>query len=98
MAKSAGRGAAALSGASLALRGLNFLGQVVLGAILIDRDFGLFAIANSVAGFILVLRDGGMQTLIVQRGASEYEELEGPAFWLGLVFNSLAGVLLAVAA
>src|SRR5437773_3384583 len=98
MAQSVGRGAAALSGATAATRGLSFLSQVVLGAVLVDRDFGLFAIANSIAGFIMALRDGGMQTLIIQRGTADYEELEGPAFWLGLVFNTLAGVLLAVVA
>jgi len=94
LGSSAGRAATLLMAATLATRLLNFIGQIVLGAILLHEDFGLFAIANSVAGFIMVLRDGGMQTLIVQRGDRAYDELEGPGFWLGFAFNVAAGALL----
>jgi len=98
LGSSAGRAAVMLMAAALAMRLLNFVGQIVLGAILFHEDFGLFAIANSVAGFIMVLRDGGMQTLIVQRGERAYDELEGPGFWLGFAFNLGAGLLLAALA
>jgi O-antigen/teichoic acid export membrane protein len=98
LGRSVGHGAATLMGASLVMRALNFLGQIVLGAMLLDQDFGLFAIANSVAAFVLVLQDGGMSTLVVQRGEKAYEEIEGSAFWLGLAFNLAAGGILAALA
>lgn len=98
MSRVAVSGAATLVAASLAMRALNLVGQVVLGAILLDEDFGLFAIATSIAAFVLILQDGGMQTLLVQRGGEAYQDLEGPAFWLGTLFNLAAGALLAALA
>jgi PST family polysaccharide transporter len=95
---SVGRGVTALMTASLLLRMLNFASQAVLGALLFDKDFGIFAIANSVSAFVVVLQDGGLRTLIVQRGDDEYEKLEGPAFWLALVFNVGAAAVLAALA
>lgn len=98
LGRAAGRGATTLMAASLAMRALNFVGQIVLGTLLLDQDFGLFAIASSIAAFVLVLQDGGMQTLVVQRGAGAYDDLEGPAFWLSVVFNMAAAALLALLA
>jgi O-antigen/teichoic acid export membrane protein len=98
LGKSAGRGAAALTFSLLVTRLLNFASQIVLGTLLFKEDFGLYAIANSVAAFVIVLQDGGLRTLIVQRGEKEYEELEGPGFWLGFLFNFGAAILLALIA
>ncbi|MDX2146917.1 MAG: oligosaccharide flippase family protein [Planctomycetota bacterium] len=79
-------------------KGAAFISQVVLGAMLLSEDFGLFFIAFSVAGFAQVLRDGGVREVLVQRGPDTYTALVGPVFWLALAMNLVAGGLLALSA
>jgi PST family polysaccharide transporter len=78
-------------------RVITFVGQVLLGRLLTDRDFGLFAIALSVASFMQVFKDGGLRQLLIQRGRGEYQRLLGPVFWMMAVFALGSAGLLAAA-
>ncbi len=72
-----------------------FLAQVVLGWILTAEDFGVFAIAASVIGFIKVFHDGGVPQVLVQRGEEEFKRLQGAAFWIAMTISLMAGIVLA---
>lgn len=72
--------------------------QVVLGWLLLDTDFGVFAAASSIAGFLNLLRDGGTNYLLIQRGVARYERLAGALFWMGMTVSVLSSILLVLAA
>jgi len=78
-------------------RGASFAAQIVLGWLLSQRDFGVFALAMSVAALAGALRDGGVRQLLIQKQA-DYDNLLGPMFWMALAFNTLTGVVLAALA
>ena len=78
-------------------RGASFGAQIVLGWLLTERDFGIFALAMSIYALASALRDGGVRQLLIQRHA-HYDRLLGPMFWMALAFNTLTGVVLAMAA
>jgi O-antigen/teichoic acid export membrane protein len=78
-------------------RGASFAAQIVLGWLLTQRDFGIFALAASIAALAGALRDGGVRQLLIQQHA-EYDRLLGPMFWMALAFNTLTGLLLATTA
>lgn len=96
--RSVGHGFSWLSFSLLIGKTLAFISQVALGKLLLDEDFGIFAIAMSVAAFVKVFQDGGVAQLLIQRGPDGYRWLAGPAFWMGMFFSILAGGLLALAA
>jgi PST family polysaccharide transporter len=79
-------------------KAFSFAAQIVLGILLLDKDFGIFAIATSVATFAKVFHDGGIAQLLIQRGPEKFRELGGPGFWMGLCFSLIAGAILAAAA
>ena len=74
-------------------RGASFGAQIVLGWLLTERDFGLFALAMSIYALSGALRDGGVRQLLIQQHA-HYDRLLGPMFWLALALNTLTGVVL----
>lgn len=65
----------------------SFAAQIVLGTILLDEQFGIYAIALSVASFVRVFRDGGVQDVLVKRGDIYFQKFAGPAFWLATSFS-----------
>lgn len=75
----------------------SFGAQIVLGWLLSKEDFGIYALAISMAAFGSLLRDAGVRQILISR-QKEYAALLGPVFWMALAFNTVAGVLLAVAA
>lgn len=81
--------------ATLASRAASFVAQIVLGRLLLADDFGVFAIAVSFATVVMVLRDGGMRELLVQRGSVEGRALVGQMFWIAMAFNVALGVVIA---
>jgi O-antigen/teichoic acid export membrane protein len=79
-------------------KGASFFAQIVLGYLLTSSDWGTYAIAISVAAFVMTFRDGGVRELLVHRGAADYESLRGPVFWLALLINvGIAAVLALIA-
>ena len=93
-----GRGMSWAAAGTVWTKGLSFVAQVTLGYLLTRDDWGVYAIAISIAAFVTVFRDGGVRELLVQRGQKDYEALRGPVFWMALSINaSIAGVLAAIA-
>ena len=95
LGKTAGQGFSWLTLSTVVGKILNFLTQLVLGAILLDEEFGIYAIAASVANFLRVLNDGGVAQILVQRGENQFSRLSGPAFWIAMCFSLVTGSLLA---
>jgi O-antigen/teichoic acid export membrane protein len=72
---------------------LGFIAQMVMGWLISQDDFALYAIAISVSSFTVLLSDAGVRNLLIQRHR-EYDHLEGTVFWLSLALNASAcGVL-----
>jgi len=98
LGKATGSGFSWLSLSLASGRVFSFVSLLVLGHLLLDEDFGVFAIATSVAAFLQCFRDGGVQRVLVQNGKDNYARLCGPAFWIGFWFSATAGCLLAAVA
>lgn len=98
LGKEAGRGFSWLSLSLVVGRAFSFVAQLILGYLLVDKDFGIFAVAMSVASFIQCLRDGGVQKVLVHNGEANYRRLHGPAFWIGFWFSTTAMLVLATVA
>ncbi|HVZ93247.1 MAG TPA: oligosaccharide flippase family protein [Phycisphaerales bacterium] len=77
---------------------LSFFAQIVLGWLLLDDDFGAYAIGLSVVSFLGVFRAGGARELMIQGGAKNYDELAGPLFWMAVAFDVGSGILIGGAA
>lgn len=77
---------------------MSFGAVAVLGWLLDSRDFGLYAMAFSIAAFVQFFRDGGVVQLLVQRGHAEYNKLLGPVFWMALAFNAATAIVLSIIA
>lgn len=75
-------------------KALGFSAQVAVGWFLSQHDFALYAIAISVSAFTALFGDSGLRNFLIQRH-SDYDQLEGPVFWLSLTLNSCAAVVLA---
>jgi PST family polysaccharide transporter len=71
---------------------LNFGVAVVLARLLSPEDFGLFAIAFAVTGFLEFAKDGGMVVPVIQSESLSSEQLD-TLFW----FNSGVGLLVTLA-
>lgn len=78
-------------------RGVGLAAQIVLGLLLSDHDFGVYAIAIGVSSVLTVLRDGGARQLLISR-PKEHAQLLAPVFWIAVAFALGTGALLALTA
>ncbi len=74
-------------------RAASLAATIVLGRLLDDHAWGIYALAMSVAAIAGTFRDGGVRHLLLQR-QKEYETLVGPVFWLALAFNTGVALVL----
>lgn len=72
--------------------------QLFLGWWLLPEHFAKFAIATTVAGFLMLSKDGGLPNLLTKQGADRYVAMSGPSFWMCLAYNSAAAALMAILA
>lgn len=98
MARRLGSGAGHVMLGTALAKGATFITQIVLGWHLTEAQFGLFAIAVSISAFLMVFRDGGAFTILVQRGAAAYPSVSGPLFWMATTFLTLSAALVTVLA
>jgi teichuronic acid exporter len=75
----------------------SLIAQVVLGWVLAKSDFGLYALAISISSSVALLRNGGAQQILIQRG-EEYDVLAPIIMKFSMLFNLLACLLLVIAA
>lgn len=98
LGRAAGLGVSWSMAASTWAKAASFAAQVVLGYLLSEGDWGVYAIAISLAGLLMAMRNGGAYELLVQRGPSEYARLRGPVFWMSAAFNCTIALILALGA
>lgn len=72
--------------ASAASKGMSFIAQVVLGWYLTAEQFGLYAIALSLAAWGLAFRNGGTDQILIQRGR-EFSAIAPKILCFSLIFN-----------
>ncbi|HWA47599.1 MAG TPA: lipopolysaccharide biosynthesis protein [Dongiaceae bacterium] len=72
--------------------GTNFIGVVILARFLTPSDFGIMAMAATVSNLIMMFRDAGLTTPVVQRNDLSHAQLSA-LYWVNVAF----GVTLAVA-
>jgi len=70
-----------------------FLGQVVIARFLGLSDFGVIGIAFAVASFPAILRDAGLQSILVQRQRHLNRWIHA-VFWLSLALGTLTAVII----
>jgi lipopolysaccharide exporter len=75
---------------------VGLLGQIILARLLLPRDFGLLAITMIAVSFASVIRQTGIQQILVQRHKN-FRRWANPAFWFELSFGTATAVLLAAA-
>lgn len=80
--------------ASVLAKAGSLIAQVVLGWLLSDEDYGVYAAAIGMSAFAQFLRDGGARNLLVQRGTRGYARLSGPVFWIAMACNTAGAALL----
>lgn len=77
-------------------KGASFIAQVLMGLLLVQEDFALFAYAASATKLLSICQDAGIKDLLIQEGAPHYRKLSGPIFWFAAVFNSGVGIFIAL--
>lgn len=90
-----GRGARWLMLGSALSKIAALVAQVVLGTVLTDVEFGVFATAASIGWFVSIMREGGTSIILMQRGAVAYPKLSGALFWLGTLTSFVCGLIIA---
>lgn len=98
LGRRAGQGMAWMVATTMFARAGSLVTQIALGWFLTDEDFGVYALALSVALVFQVLRDGGLRVLLVQEGPEAFERNAVPAFWLSVALASAGAVVLVGAA
>lgn len=78
--------------ASMLARLAGFIVQIVLGWVLVKEQYGLFAIALSIAAVFSCMRNGGTDQIIIQKG-KEYNQLAPRIASFSLIFNLLVCLL-----
>lgn len=77
---------------------LSFLAQIALGWLLLEKDFGYYAIATSITSFLGVFRTGGARDLLIQGGAAAGDRPGRSLLWYAIACDAASGaVLLALA-
>ncbi len=92
------KGASMAAGGYAAAQGLNLLFYLVLARLLTPDDFGVFAAATVVLGFMTLVTESGMTSALIQREAGRMQEaLSTAAVWALLGGTALSLAALAVA-
>ncbi|MBE0596617.1 MAG: MOP flippase family protein, partial [Desulfuromonadales bacterium] len=74
-------------------QGMQLVTTIILARLLDPADFGLMGMATVVTGFILLFRDMGTASAVIQRRQSSPALLSG-LFWFNVAFGLLAAALL----
>lgn len=98
LGKATARGASWMMATTILSKIATSIAQVALGWILLPEHFGVFAGAASVAGLLNLLRDGGTNYILTQRGIRSYERIAGALFWMGFAMSMISSLILLAAA
>lgn len=97
LANEAARGFAWMLGQTVGSKIFGFATQIVLARLLAPRDFGLVALAYAAVALVAVIRNTGIQQILVQRH-NHYRRWANPAFWFELSVGLATAAMLAGAA
>ena len=98
MGHAVGSGAAWMLTATLMVKVLTFIAQVLVGQMLTKAEFGLVAMAVATTKLLSICQDAGVRDILVQHRPDEYRALSGRIFWFAAWFNvSVAAFIAAVA-
>ncbi len=97
VAHATARGFAFNLSAALLTKVFNFGGQIVLSWLLGAREFGYVGLAMTVASFAVLVQQGGVKDLLIQRGRS-YAKWANSVFWMSIAFGVGSMVLMLIAA
>lgn len=70
------------------------LAQFVLGLLLDETDYAVYALAYASSDFLVVFRDGGVQLWLSRLDTRRFRRFEGHAFWLATVCSVVTSLLL----
>lgn len=87
-------GTAWLIGSSVIIQSFSLVAQIVLGWLLSQHDFGLYALAIGVASCLQVFRDGGVSLWLARQSRTEFTGNAVDGFWLCLASSICISVLL----
>ncbi len=82
---------------NLVAKASGFIGQLILARLLAPRDFGLVALAYSIAALPKLLRDNGLLQVLIGK-QHKIDRWVSAVFWFDMTAGILATVALAVAA
>jgi O-antigen/teichoic acid export membrane protein len=91
------RGIAWMVGQTLFSKFISTGGQIVMAWLLLPKEFGVVTLAYAVAAFGALIRDAGLQNILVQR-QTHFRRWAGPVFWMSLILGLVATVLMAITA
>ena len=94
MGRRVGGGLSWLMVATVVVKAFSLVNIAVLGILLAEEDFGVFATAIGVAALVNVLRDGGVRRILIQKGVHRYDGLIGPIYAWPLMLNLIAAFVL----
>jgi PST family polysaccharide transporter len=69
-----------------AVFGTNFCGIVILARLLSPQEFGIMAMASTVANFIMMFRDFGLTTPVLQRQELSQQQMSA-LYWMNVAFG-----------
>jgi PST family polysaccharide transporter len=85
-----------LVGQTVGSKLFSFGTQIALARLLLPRDFGLIALAYTAVAFAGVIRQTGIQQILIQRH-QQFRRWVNPAFWFELTVGIATAIILAVA-
>ncbi len=94
MGRRVGGGLSWLMIATLVVKAFSLVNIAILGVLLGQEDFGIFATAIGVAAIINVMRDGGARRILIQKGLHRFAGLIGPTYTWTVLLNLLAAAIL----
>lgn len=98
LSQTASRGIALQMVLTVGTKSMGFITQILLARLLAPEEFGVYFAAIAVSNMIFMFRDAGLREILVKRGAEEYPQIVGSVYWLALVVNLTAAVVLAAIA
>jgi O-antigen/teichoic acid export membrane protein len=78
-------------------KGLGFISQIVTAWFLVPHDTKLIGLTFAAASFPALIRDAGLQAILVQR-QKQLRRWIGPVFWLSMVLGFVAAIVMAAMA
>ena len=93
----AARGMAWMTGATLLLRMLSLVAQLVLARVLLKDEFGVYGLALTVWGFVQLLGNPGLDDVLVSRSKNIHLWIS-PAFWMSISLGAIGNLVMLAAA